>query len=132
CPALFATQVQRPPGRDREAQRHSGVRPQRAHRPQQSAQRIFVLQSREALEKVDGCINSHFRPPVILIVAYDPAVSWKREGDGKDFGEVDAAIVATQIMLQAADLGLGTTYVGMFQPEKLCEEFPEMAGLEIV
>lgn len=95
-------------------------------------QRIFVLQSREALEKVDGCINSHFRPPVILIVAYDPAVSWKREGDGKDFGEVDAAIVATQIMLQAADLGLGTTYVGMFQPEKLCEEFPEMAGLEIV
>lgn len=69
---------------------------------------------------------------MILIVAYDPAVSWKREGDGKDFGEVDAAIVATQIMLQAADLGLGTTYVGMFQPEKLCEEFPEMAGLEIV
>ena len=29
-------------------------------------------------------------------------------------------------------MGLGTTYVGMFQPEKLREEFPEMAGLEIV
>lgn len=95
-------------------------------------QRIFVLQSREALEKADGCINSHFHPPVMLIVAYDPTVSWKREGDGKEFGEVDAAIAATQMMLQAADLGLGTTYVGMFQPEKLREEFPEMAGLEIV
>ena len=35
------------------------------------------------------------------------------------------------MMLQAADLGLGTTYVGMFDPEKLKEAFPEMAGLGI-
>ena len=67
-------------------------------------------------------------PPVILAVCYDPAVSWKREYDGKDHGEIDAAIAATQMMLQAADLGLGTTYVGMFQPDKLLEAFPEMAG----
>lgn len=33
------------------------------------------------------------------------------------------------MMLQAADLGLGTTYVGMFDPEKLTAAFPEMAGL---
>ena len=32
-------------------------------------------------------------------------------------------------MLQAADLGLGSTYVGVFEPEKLLEAFPEMAGL---
>lgn len=91
-------------------------------------QRIFVLQSVESLEKADGCTASHFHPPVILVVAYDPAVSWKRETDGKDHGEFDAAIAATQMMLQAADLGLGTTYVGMFEPEKLLAAFPEMAG----
>lgn len=33
------------------------------------------------------------------------------------------------MMLQAADLGLGTTYVGMFEPEKLLAAFPEMEGL---
>ena len=33
------------------------------------------------------------------------------------------------MMLQAADLGLGTTYVGMFDPEKLLAAFPEMNGL---
>ena len=33
------------------------------------------------------------------------------------------------MMLQAADLGLGTTYVGMFDPEKLHAAFPELAGL---
>ena len=92
-------------------------------------QRIFVLQSPEALEKADACMGSHFHPPVILAVAYDPAVSWHRENDGKDHGEIDAAIAATQMMLQAADLGLGTTYVGMFEPEKLIAAFPEMEGL---
>ena len=92
-------------------------------------QRILVLQSPEALEKVDGCTGAHFHPPVMLVVAYDPAVSWKRETDGKDHGEIDAAIAATQMMLQAADLGLGTTYVGMFEPEKLRTAFPELEGL---
>ena len=92
-------------------------------------QRVFVLKSPEALAKADACMGSHFAPPVILAVAYDPAAAWKREQDGKNHGEIDAAIAATQMMLQAADLGLGTTYIGMFDPEKLLEAFPEMAGL---
>ena len=94
-------------------------------------QRIFVLRSAQALEKADACMGSHFHPPVSVAVAYDPAVSWHRETDGKDHGEIDAAIAATQMMLQAADLGLGTTYVGMFRPEELKAAFPEMEGLEI-
>ena len=91
-------------------------------------QRIFVIQSPEALEKADGCMGSHFHPPVILAVACDLEEAWKRETDGKNHGEIDAAIAATQMMLQAADLGLGTTYVGMFEPEKLWAAFPEMQG----
>ncbi|MBR3570960.1 MAG: nitroreductase family protein [Oscillibacter sp.] len=91
-------------------------------------QRIFVLESKEALEKVDACTASHFHPPIMLVVAYDSSVSWKREYDGKDHGEIDAALAAAQMMLQAADIGLGTTYVGMFDPAKLLEAFPEMAG----
>ena len=91
-------------------------------------QRIFVIQSPEALEKADSCMGSHFHPPVILAVACDLEEAWKREPDGKNHGEIDAAIAATQMMLQAADLGLGTTYVGMFEPEKLWAAFPEMQG----
>jgi len=91
-------------------------------------QRMFVIQTPEALEKADACMGSHFHPPVILVVAYDAEAAWKRETDGKNHGEIDAAIAATQMMLQAADLGLGTTYVGMFEPEKLWAAFPEMQG----
>ena len=92
-------------------------------------QRVFVLQSPEALEKADGCTPMHFHAPMTLVIAYDPEAAWKREHDGKNHGEIDAAIATTQMMLQAADLGLGTTYVGVFEPEKLLEAFPEMAGL---
>ena len=95
-------------------------------------QRLFVLQSPAALEKADGCMGCHFHPPVMIAVGYDPAVSWHREQDGKDHGEIDAAIAAAQMMLRAADLGLGTTYVGMFEPEKLLACFPEMAGLKMI
>lgn len=92
-------------------------------------QRIFVLQTRSALEKADGCTSMHFHAPVMLVAAYDPAAAWVRELDGKNHGEIDAAIAVTQMMLQAADLGLGTTYIGVFEPEKLLAAFPEMAGL---
>ena len=92
-------------------------------------QRIFVFRSPEALEKADACMDCHFHAPVVIGVGYDPKESWHREHDGKDHGEIDAAIAVTQMMLQAADLGLGTTYVGMFDPEKLTAAFPEMAGL---
>ena len=92
-------------------------------------QRILVMQSREALEKAEECTACKFHAPVILVVAYDPAKAWNREGDMKNHGEIDATIAATQMMLQAADLGLGTCYVGMFSQEKLHELFPEMKGL---
>ena len=92
-------------------------------------QRMFVIQSPEALEKADACMDCHFHAPVVIAVGYDPQESWHRETDGKDHGEIDAAIAATQMMLQAADLGLGTTYVGMFDAQKLLAAFPEMQGL---
>lgn len=87
-------------------------------------QRILVLRSDEAREKAGRCTPFHFGEPVLLIVAYDEAASWHREVDGKAHGEIDAAIATTQMMLQAADIGLGTTYIGVFDPAALKREFP--------
>ena len=38
-------------------------------------QRIFVLQSKEALEKADACTPMHFHAPVMLVVAYDAEIA---------------------------------------------------------
>lgn len=90
-------------------------------------QHIFVLRSAEALEKANRCTSCHFGSPVILVVAYDEDGAWCRETDGKNHGEIDAAIVAAHVMLQAADLGLGTTFVGVYDPAALAKELPELA-----
>ena len=57
--------------------------------------------------------------------------AWVRSCDGKNGAETDAAIVGTHIMLAAADLDLGCTWVGSFDPVKIGEAFPETAGYEI-
>lgn len=92
-------------------------------------QHIFLLENPEDLERVQALTGAHqYNAPIILVVAYDAAEAWIRPGDNKNYGEIDAAIVATQMMLQAADLGLGTTFVGGFYEKGLVEAFPEMAG----
>jgi nitroreductase len=86
-------------------------------------QRILVLDSKEALEKVKKCTKYHFNAPAVLLICYDNKVSWKHPYDNKDSGEIDASIVAAQMMLQAAEIGLGTTWVGYFCPVMTKREF---------
>ncbi len=93
-----------------------------------SPQHIFVIRSPEGLEKADACAQWHFAPPVMLVIGYEPDVAWCRAEDGKNHGEIDASIALTQMMLQAAEMDLGTVYLGMFDPVKLVESFPEMEG----
>lgn len=86
-------------------------------------QRIMVLESEQSLEKLKNCTRFHFNAPLAMIICYDNSVSWKRSYDNKDMGEVDAAIVTTQMMLEVANLGLGSTWVGHFDPDAVVKEF---------
>ncbi len=86
-------------------------------------QRIYVAKSPQALEKLNKCSPCIFGAPVALIVCYDESVSWVRSRDNKNYGEVDAAIVATHMILQARELGLGTVLVGVFDAEELRRAF---------
>lgn len=86
-------------------------------------QRIFVLESDESLAKLKECTRFHFDAPLAFLICYDNSVSWKRSYDNKDMGEVDASIVATHMMLEIANLGLGTTWVGHFDPQAVIEKF---------
>lgn len=86
-------------------------------------QRIYVLKSSDALEKLKTCTRYHFNAPLAMLICYDNTVSWKRGYDSHDMGEVDASIVTTQMMLEISNLELGTTWVGHFDPSAIIKEF---------
>lgn len=86
-------------------------------------QRILVLDTEDSLNKLKNCTSYHFDAPLALIVCYDKTVSWKRHFDGKDMGEIDAGIVATHMMIEATNIGLGSTWVGHFDPQKVKSAF---------
>ncbi len=51
--------------------------------------------------------------PLILVVCIQPSMAWVR-GDGKNYADVDGAILMDHLTLAAADLGLGTCWIGAF------------------
>ena len=86
-------------------------------------QRMLVIESEESLSKLKECTPYHFNAPLAILICYDSSVSWKRHYDKKDMGDIDSSIVTTQMMLEIANLGLGTTWVGHFSPELIKEKF---------
>lgn len=86
-------------------------------------QKILIAQQTDQLTKLKKCTGSHFDAPLAFIVCYDKDRSWKRSYDGQDSGVVDASIVATHMMLEAANLGIGSTWVMHFDPQAVYTEF---------
>ncbi|MBN1485047.1 MAG: nitroreductase family protein [Chloroflexia bacterium] len=56
------------------------------------------------------------QPPLVIGICGLPAEGWVRS-DGKNYTEVDAAIVMDHLVLAAANLGLGTCWIGAFDPD---------------
>ena len=88
------------------------------------AHRVYVLQSEEALEKIRAITRCAFNAPVVLLVAYDENEEWVNplEG-GHRSGQQDASIVATHMMLQAWELGIGSCWVNFFPNSRVEESF---------
>ena len=65
-----------------------------------------------------------------MIVCADHEKAWIRAFDHKQSGDIDAAIVTDHMMLEAADLGLGSVWIGYFKPDILAEAFHLPENLE--
>ena len=87
---------------------------------------IWVVQNQERRNQLKQATPYTYDAPVIFIVGCCPEDAWVRKYDGKNGAEVDASIVGTHIMMEAADLGLGCTWVGSFDPKVLKEVLPEL------
>ncbi|MDU7337174.1 MAG: nitroreductase family protein [Clostridium sp.] len=87
-------------------------------------QRILVLNTAEEMEKLAKCCPFRFHQTLALLVCYDKETSWKRsEFDNADSGDIDMGIVGTHMILQAQELGIGSTWVMHFDAEIARKEF---------
>ena len=86
-------------------------------------QRIYVVQSEEALAKVDKVTPCRYGAPTVLIVAFDKNNVFTYPGDKRDSGVEDAAIVATHMILAAANEGVDSCWLNYFNPDEVAKAF---------
>lgn len=81
---------------------------------------IRVLESPEALEKLDALTHCRYGAGTVLVFSYDERADWKNPlRDGVHSGVEDVSIAATFAMLRATELGLGTTWCNYFENDAL-------------
>ena len=82
-------------------------------------QKILIIKSKEGLDKWYKCTPCHFNETLVFVLCYEKGKDWCRPYDGVTSGYVDVSIITTHMMLEASDIGIGSTWVMNFDPEKL-------------
>lgn len=85
-------------------------------------QRIYVVRSREGLAKIDAVTPCRYGAPVCIVVAFDKDHMFTYPGEQRTSGVEDSTIVATHMILAAANAGVDSCWINFFDPEKLAKE----------
>ena len=86
-------------------------------------QLIYVIKSKEGLEKVKKLTLSAFNSPIVFMICGDKNREKISSVSGISMMPFDVTIVQTHMMLKAAELGLGTCWVGRINPPDVQEAF---------
>ena len=84
-------------------------------------QHVYVVQSEEMLAKIDGVTPCRYGAPTVVVVAFDKNNVFTYPGGKRDSGVEDATIVATHMILAAADEGVDSCWLNFLDPEKTAE-----------
>ena len=80
-------------------------------------QHIYVVQSEDVLAKIDKLTPCRYGAPTVLVVAFDKNNLFTYPGGKRDSGVEDATIVATHLILAAANEGVDSCWVNYFDPD---------------
>lgn len=87
-------------------------------------QKIYVLKSDEAIEKLKAVNKFVFGAKTVMLIAADRNQEWKNPlTDKYRTGEIDCLIVCTHMMMQAWELGIGSCWVGYYDPDLVAKQF---------
>lgn len=84
-------------------------------------QRVYVVESEEGLKKIDEATPCRYGAPTVLVVAFDKNNVFTYPGGKRDSGVEDATIVATHMMLAAADEGVDSCWLNFLDPDKTAQ-----------
>lgn len=93
--------------------------------------KIYVVKSKGAIERLRAITPMAFDAPVVIMVGAVFDECCQSPFSGKDYSYIDTSIVTDHMMLQAQALGLGTCWVGYFDPKLISKEFDIPEGIEI-
>ena len=93
---------------------------------------LWAITGDEGVATVRANSRCHFGAPAFIVVGTRPDEAWTRPYDGFNVGVVDGSIVATHIMLEAWELGLGTCWVAHFDAPSFKQAFPQMEPYELI
>lgn len=93
--------------------------------------KVIVIHTKGLEEELRRIYNRDWfvKAPVVLCVCSEPGKAWVRY-DGKSYSDVDAAIVMDHIILAATALGLGTCWIGAFNPDAARHALKLEPGME--
>ncbi len=96
-------------------------------------QRIYILQSDSALEKIASLTPCTFNAKTVLIFTYNEDEEWKNQlQEGIHSGVEDVSIVATHMMMEATDLGIDSIWVNRFANAEVEKSFNLPANEKVV
>ena len=93
--------------------------------------RLVVVQEEEGLKKIGKAANI-YGAPLAIIVCSDHTKAWTRPFDQKKTTDIDATILTDHMMMEAAELGLGSVWICYFKPDVIRQDFQLPDTLEPV
>ena len=85
-------------------------------------QRIYVVQSEDGLAKMDMITPCRYGASTCVVVAFDSGNVFTYPGEKRDSGVEDATIVATHMILAAANEGVDSCWINFFDPDQMAKE----------
>jgi len=93
--------------------------------------RLVVMNTRGHEQELNRVYHREWfvQAPLVICICTMPAEAWNRR-DGKNYADVDATIAMDHLILSATELGLGTCWIGAFDPAAAKQVFALAPGWE--
>lgn len=85
--------------------------------------KVYYCSDDEKLRILNTSSPCEYNSQLMFVITYNLDECWYNQHSGLPSGIVDATIVATHMVLEAEDLGLGSVYIGAFNPDIVVKNF---------